>query len=360
LSVDDLKAAIAAQLDDVVRMAADEDRSTAFCIGNTAKPSSLGWFLTPIRHAPSVVAGSVIVYADELARAAAEAVDGTVDYVLVDAEKKIRAAAATDYVPNPERVIRETVRRSKVLTYKGNDLVVDAVDSLLSQMVVEPVRGLGGKRVGIVGAGNVGSKVALRLIERGAQVRLYRRSRADLEVIVDAVNRIRPVGTTARATAAKSVEDAVAGADILVGATDGAAAIDADMVGLLAPQAILIEAGKGSICPDAIVKAIELGFPVLRVDVRAAFAGHIETVLRTERALGAGLSRRQVGEFSLVGAGLVGLRGDIVVDNVTRPVSVFGIADGAGDFLRDLGEAEMGRLARFKDMISSMRRGGRT
>jgi hypothetical protein len=356
----DLRAAIEAQLEEVRIAVADESRATGFCIGNTAKPSPLGWFVTPVRHSPSIVAGSVIVYSDELAREVATIVDGAVDYVFVDAEKKLRREAGSEYVPNPERIVRESVTKSRIMTYKGNDLVVEAVDTLLSQLSATNPRGIGGMIAAVIGAGNVGSKIALRLVERGVGVRLYRRSSGALAEIVNGLNRIVPAGTTARIEAAASALLALQGAQIVVGATDGIAAIDAPMIDRLTADAVLIEAGKGSMNAEAIRRALMSGHRVIRVDVRAAFAGYAETVLRTQRNIEMGLTRRVLDDFAIVSAGLVGLRGDVVVDNAVNPRVVFGVADGAGDFVRDPASEFKGRADEVRRWIDRMRRGGAT
>ena len=118
-----------------------------------------------------MVLGGVIVYSESQAIEIAKALDGEVDYVLVDAEKKIPAEMSlSGGAANVERAVREAVKKSKLWIYKGNDLSVEAVDTLLTELTKDRVRGVGSAKVTILGAGNLGSKLALKLVERGAHV----------------------------------------------------------------------------------------------------------------------------------------------------------------------------------------------
>ena len=76
-------------LEEVLAIAASEGKLTGFCIGNTSKVDASGLYFSPIRNTPQLVAGSVIVYEAHHAVEIARVVDGKVEYLLVDAEKKV-------------------------------------------------------------------------------------------------------------------------------------------------------------------------------------------------------------------------------------------------------------------------------
>ena len=208
-------------LDEVIAIASKQGRLTGFCIGNTRKVSSADMYLTPIRYSSELISGSVIVYSVRQAVKVAGYVDGKVDYVLVDTEKKVSSSLYGDDIGNIERSVREIIRISKILTFKGNDLTVNSIDAFLEQALVAYPRGLGGKSVAIIGAGNIGSKLALKLVERGMNVTITRRDKTKLATIVDALNIIKPKetsvsvrGTTNNLAAAKNV-------DVLIGLSAG-------------------------------------------------------------------------------------------------------------------------------------------
>lgn len=330
---------------EVNRLALLESKLTGFCIGNTRKINDTGLYFSPIRNTSRLIAGSAIVYDVDQAVAVARAVDGTVDYVLIDTEKKISSELyGPDNVGNVERAVRETVKKSRVQTYKGNDLTVDSIENLIVQILSTYPRGLSGKRVAIIGAGNVGSKLALKLVERGMDVSLIRRDRVKLAAIVTALNIIKPAETIAKVTAGADNLSIAQGADLLVGLTQGTPVITMAMIDALAHGAVLLDGGKGCCEPEAIRRALEKGIPIYRADIRPGFEGHMGMVLETERIVEYALGRAEFDGVPVVSGGLLAALNEVVVDSITDPHAVFGLANGLGDFVRVLDDNQADRL----------------
>ncbi len=326
-------------LREVLAIASREGKLSGFCIGNTTKVNESGLYFSPIRNTSKLVAGSVIVYRAREAVEIARVVDGRVDYIFVDSEKKVGpdpGMFGPGDLGNVEGAVRDVVKRSAVMTFKGNDLTVDSIDCLLAQLVQDPLRGVGGKKVAIIGAGNLGFKLALRLVERGAHVVITRRDKEKLDGMVRALNFVKPSYTAARVVGATENEEAALGANILIGATNGIPVITEKMITNLAPDALIMDAGKGCLFPEAAHRAEELGLTVLRIDIRAGFEGQVAMLLETERILKCATGRREIDRVRIVSGGLLGRAGEIVVDNVHRPTSIYGVADGLGDFVRSL------------------------
>jgi len=322
---------------EVNRLARLESKLTGFCIGNTRKVNSTGLYFSPLRKTSRLIAGSVIVYDVGQAVSVARAVDGRVDYVLIDTEKKISTELyGPDNVGNVERAVRETVKQSRVLTYKGNDLTVDSIENLIVQILSTYPRGLSGKRAAIIGAGNVGSKLALKLVERGMDVLLMRRDRVKLAAIVTALNIIKPAETIAKVFAGEDNLSIAQGVDLLVGLTQGSPVITMAMVDSLAPGAIVMDGGKGCCEPEAIRLAQEKHIPIYRADIRPGFEGHMGIVLETERIVKNALGRTEFDGVPVVSGGLMACLNEIVVDSIADPNAVFGVANGLGDFVRIL------------------------
>ena len=84
-----LDQAILNQLEMLTALAKREEKKTGFVIGNTAKSVSQKPYTVPIRNTPLIVTGGVIVYSEQEAVKLASMVDGKVDYLFVDSEKKI-------------------------------------------------------------------------------------------------------------------------------------------------------------------------------------------------------------------------------------------------------------------------------
>lgn len=329
----------------VVELARREGKLTGFCIGNTSKVDRTGLYFSPIRNTAKLVAGSAIVCAAGQAVDIARMIDGKIQYILVDTEKKVSLEMyGSDDAGNVERAVREVVTQSTVLTYKGNDVTVEAIDCLLAQLITDVPRGIGGKKVAIIGAGNLGSKLALKLVERGAHVVITRRNQEKLETIVRALNCIKPKETISQVTGTTDNEEATRGADILIGVTNGIPVITAGMIENLSPRAIAIDGGKGCFLPDATRRAEELGLTVLRVGIQASFEGQVATLLEMERILTHTVGRRKVDGVAIVSGGLLGRTEEIVVDNIYCPTSVYGMADGVGDFIRTLSDEQTRKM----------------
>ena len=321
-------------LEEVHHLALKQKKLTGFCIGTTRKTNSTGLYFSPIRNTVRLIAGSVIVYNREEAQNIASQVDGKVDYILLDSEKKISLKINNDQSSEDiESTVRAVVRSSKILTYKGNDLAVDSIESLVVQILSTSSRGLSGKKATIIGAGNIGSKLALKLVERGMNVTITRRDLTKLKVIVAALNFIKTSetfttisGTTDNLVAAKNT-------DLLIGLTVGSPLITAAMINAVSPGATLIDAGKGCFLPEAISLATNKKIIIHRADIRSGFEGYIGLALETERMIKS-LGRKRINGVSVVSAGLLAERNEVVVDNVYDLQTVFGVADGMGDFIR--------------------------
>lgn len=340
-------------LGEVRRIAAVQKKYTGFCIGNTRKDSATGLYFSPIRNTARLVAGSVIVYSVAQASMIARHLDGVVDYVLVDTEKKISPELyGEDDKGNVERAVRESVKTSKILTYKGNDLTVDCIEGLVVQLLSTYPRGLGGKRAAIIGAGNIGSKVALKLVERGMEVTMARRNESKLSAIVTAINYIKPKETIAVVSGTTNNSAAATGANLLIGLTDGVPVITAAMIQSLAPNAVVIDGGKGCFLREALDYAENHGISVYRADIRPGFEGHVGAALETERIVTQALGRREINGVRIVSGGLLARTHEVVVDNVNDPRFVFGLADGSGDFIRNPSFSERNDIQRIQNYIN--------
>ena len=174
-------------IDNIIKLSQKKRKFSGFTIGNTTKIDNKNYFFTPIRDTEKIIFTGIVLYSEHLAKVVAKYIDGKVDYVLVDAEKKIspKINRRKNYwePANIERRVREVIKISNLWIYKGNDLAVDAVDILITFLTKNNLRGIGGKKITILGAGNIGSKLALFLVERGTKVFLTRRNKTKLKQI---------------------------------------------------------------------------------------------------------------------------------------------------------------------------------
>jgi hypothetical protein len=266
------------------------------------------------------------------------AVDGAVDYVMVDAEPKRPGFSALH-----ERVLG-LCRKSRVLSYKPNDFTVEALDALLSELS----SGMDGKVVAVLGFGNLGAKIGLKLAERGAEVRAYRRNAGRLKQISDGLNALLARDFRGRIVPVGSPLDAVRGAHVTIGATSGIPVVTAELVNAMAPGAVVVDAGTGTIHPGAL-EIQGTGARFLALNARPGYEGAIKAIFSARRLIER-MGRGEAGGYGMVSNGVIGRRGDVVVDDVRRPGTIFGVADGKGNLVP---EAE---IAGFSANISAVRK----
>ena len=355
----DLREELELVLNDVSVMASQENKKTGFCIGNTTKKIDRDYFFTPIRNTARCVCGSLIIDRVSIAEEIVSALDGRVDYLFIDTEKKISPERyGRSDAGNVERAVRRIVKKSRVLTYKANDLIVDAMDSFLAQKLTGDERGVGAKKIAIIGVGNTGFKLALKLMERGAHVFVVRRNAKKLSAIVKALNLIKPEGTIARIRATTSIQKAITDADVVIGLTPGTGDITAPLIRRVKPAALLIDAGKGSFSKEAVEEAERLGMFVYRSHIIASFEGQVAMLLKMEELMQQAAGRATLHGVPLIAGGIVGKKGEIVVDDLWEPTQIYGIADGAGDFNRSPNREEILQIAELARLLQEKKLAG--
>lgn len=288
-------------------------------VGTTARAGNPPLVIAPVRESRDFISCSFIIQnAAQLAEICSFA-DGKADYLFIDAESKSQDAAC--YVS----LACSIAQKSTVKTYKGNDITALACDLLISSLLPD----VSGARAAIIGAGNLGSKAALALAERGASVSICRRDDKG-QLLAEALNGICSKYAQGRIVAASNPMDAAEGARILIGFTQGYPVISAGMIRSLSPQALIIDGGIGTLHEEAVHEANALGHLLYRLDVRIAFAHIVDSILSTEHFIANTSGRVQRDGNCYVAGGVIGMKGDIVVDSISSPKVVIGIADGKG------------------------------
>ena len=177
-----------------------------FTIGSTADSTKFSKpYLTPVRKIDNAYVFGIIIYTQCQSIIFSSIVDGKVDYIFVDAEKKLPLLKNPDYSPlksfkikvdnltiskyefgNISAICNNFVQISKLHLFKGNDLTVETTWFFLVNYFKE----LSGKKFLIIGAGNIGSKLALKLVESGAKIVLVPKKNSK-STIASSINKIK-------------------------------------------------------------------------------------------------------------------------------------------------------------------------
>ncbi|NVL89471.1 MAG: 4-hydroxy-2-oxovalerate aldolase [Desulfobacterales bacterium] len=247
--------------------------------------------------------------------------DGVVDILLVDAELK-------PYLNEPLFTKgRSLAKQSRVVGYKDYDVWVRSVDQDI-RMMLKDIRG---RQITVCGTDNLSLKLVLSMLEQGARVTLTGATSDKLEVFGDSLKRMA-LCTGFLGIEADPVEAARA-AEVMVSFSRRELLVSRAMVEVMAAHGIIFDGGIGSVPPEVIAYCNECGMRIIRPDMRAVLACELASLLGTDRTVNELMGRGEIAGVQVVAGGLVGKYGDIVVDSVSNPSRVVGVADGCGRVL---------------------------
>ena len=253
------------QINNILKNFKCSRKKTCFFFGNTTKIENNNFYLSEIRENNKYKYVVGIFFNNQSAEKIAKLIDGKVDLVLVDTEKKVISIKNNEIV-NVEKVVKQNIKLSKIFVYKGNDLTVEAADTFLNNYFLKDIRGLGGKKILVLGSGNIGSKLSLKLVESGANVYLYRRNKKKLNAIIKTINIILPLGTNAKSKKFY-FNKGIHNFDVIIGCTDGKPVIDEKLANKINSRCIILDIGKGIFTSQGITLAIKRKIKMFRLDI---------------------------------------------------------------------------------------------
>ena len=320
------------ELKETLKILKNSKKISCFFMGSTVKKENLDFYITDLRENSKFIFASAIIYSEKIARNIAKLIDGKVDIILIDTEKKTYSNKKNKIV-NIERTTKEVVKKSKIFTYKGNDLTVDAADTFLSNYYLKDIRGIGGKKILIIGSGNIGFKLALKLVENGGNVFLYRRNTKILKNIVSSINFIKPRGTKSGAYKLNTLGYNLNNYDIIIGTTNGKSVLSKKHVSTFKKKVLILDIGKGIFEEDALQTAILNQFNLFRLDITPAYFACLENINSTFKLNSINpIKTKTIGNLKLALKGILTLKDTIIVDRLNNPKKIYGISDGFGSF----------------------------
>ena len=230
------------QLKENLRALKKKHSRTVFTIATTSKQETEP-YLTPIRSCDFFVVCGCVIFEQSILTEIIDIIDGEVDYIFVDSEKKIPVTIHPKLniveTGNLSKICFQKIKNSRILEYKPNDITVNATWSFLSQKL----NFLSGKKASILGSGNIGSKLALKLVECGVSVSIYRRNTHKGYGITQGLNFIKPENTVSNITFHENILQTSFMSDILIGASSGVPIINVDIVKSIKNDAIIVDLG---------------------------------------------------------------------------------------------------------------------
>ena len=339
------------QLKENLKVLKKNNSRTVFTIATTSKQETEP-YLTPIRECDFFVVCGCVIFEQSILKEIIDIIDGEVDYIFVDSEKKIPVTIHPKLnvveTGNLSKICFQEIKKSRILEYKPNDITVNATWSFLSQKL----NFLSGKKVSILGSGNIGSKLALKLVECGMSVSIHRRNAHKGYGIAQGLNFIKPENTVSNIIFHENILQTAFMSDVLIGTSNGVPIIDVDIVKSIKNDAIIVDLGKNNLTQDAIQHALDQNIEIYRTNITSAFEGFIYEAIKTDEILNNAYGKKDLDYCNIVGGGFHGRDGDIVVDNISNPNIIYGVAAGDGTLKNKLSTKDKEKLSKLKKEIS--------
>ena len=220
--------------------------------------------------------------------------------------------------------------KTSVYGLKGNDFSADAACA----EILTIFKNVSGKNFCVVGAGNIGSKVALKLIELGSNIFIINSSISSSKEIALAINSIKPKECSQSATAIH-VSKIPKTLDGVLGFTRGVPAITPEIIRKVKKNGLILDGGTGTISKSAIDLSNQRKLKILKLDIRMGFMAQVNLILNTEKLISEISGIKKINNFHIIAGGFYGKHGDVVVDNIKNPQQIIGIANGRGGLLNN-------------------------
>lgn len=288
-------------------------------VGTTARESQ-PFAILPRRKAFGFEAINFLVINPDYAEECFKLLDGAVNYILVDIELKKKIDLM--------QIAKRIVKQATLISYKPNDTTLEAADMFLRHYFNDELKG---KKVLIYGAGNLGSKLSLRLAERGADVFLDSRNKEKTAGIIQALNHLTPKHSSSSIKPIKSYKSFTDEMDVFIAFTSASNVISSSFLKFIKNGGLALDGGINNFTSDFIKGANELSISCYRLDVRAAFPHTILFLTDYINNFYHNIQGEMIFDnVRVVAGGIIGNEGDIVVDRISKPKQIVGIANGIG------------------------------
>lgn len=273
---------------------------SAFTLAAFPVPTESQLVLHITRECDGLVYGNAEVGTEKALKACVEALDGRVDYIVYDTELPFRLAGTVEDSSHKPK-------KSMILPYRDLDVWVCSVRFTLLALIP----GLGSMKAVIVGSGSqhepLGYKLAIDLEGYFGDVRTA-------GVVEDEENE----------------GDAFSDAQVIIGAAVYRQVIGTEHIQEAGNKPLLVDAGIGTLTPEAAEHARRHGLRMIRVDNRAAMAGTLFSLIQSHDLVTRVMGEGEVNGVKVVAGGVVGPPGAVIVDSIDAPAQVIGFADGTG------------------------------
>ncbi|MFH1282525.1 MAG: 4-hydroxy-2-oxovalerate aldolase [bacterium] len=280
-------------------------RKTVFTISKSLDPLKKSTTFPFIRYNENYIVGNAELKDDGDALEIMNAIDGTVDFMLIDFPLWNRG------------ITGKKEWKSKTLPY--NDLNAQAMGTV--NMIVALTQRISSS-VLVTGNNYLTKKLILDLLYFNYKV-------YTVETTLAASKEYNSLPGNLKLFSSEYSPKI----DFIVGLTPYKKSIQCNMLSKTHSNSIIIDAGPMSIAEDVLNYAHKHNLKVFKIDMRAGLFGEIETTLKTHLVTKAILGKDTIRGARVIAGGFIGKKGDIVLDSIQKPTRILGVSDGKGGLL---------------------------
>jgi len=296
---------------------------TAIVLTTTTHRFKEKYKIFPYRYVENYVCLPIGIKNKKSAKKIIQDFDGKVDIFFVDIENKLR----TCY--NLFEILKNDIIKSKIYAIKGNDFTADATFAIVMYFLSSIAR----KEICVIGAGNIGSKVALKLLESGGKIYVFNSTKKSSQKVASAINIMKPkeCPDNVKAVTKNSLPKNL---DCIIGFTRGNSVITKSIVANVNEGGFILDGGQGTISTSGINEARKKKITLYKVDIRMGFLSNAYLMKNTEKLMSKIYGHKRIKNFNIIAGGYIGNKGDVIVNSISNPTNIIGISDGNGGLLK--------------------------
>ncbi len=242
-------------------------------------------------------------------------IDGEIDFILIDDSLNFD-------------ISKNDISNSKILYYSESSALIDALDAYISNLNQR----ISSIKYVISGINSISVSFAQHLMEKNVMVYLHDDNDQYLNNTIEVLNKriqLFPSSSAVKVMKADDLQeyDGIIGFKVCMGFELN------KLISKVKSSGFVIDAYISSFIDENIKEIRKNKLPFIRIDMRAGLASEVSLRIETFKLLRNVLGKNFVDEIPVVAGGVIGELGMVVIDSLTEPTKVIGIADGKGGLL---------------------------
>lgn len=248
--------------------------------------------------------------------------DGKIDLFAIDTEVKSK-------INNLKSETKKFIKKSKSFYFKPNDYTLTSSEMFIGHLSNNQKI----SRALVCGLGNIGTKLALKLLEMGIKVEFVKKSNNEKSnKIAEVINMISSSQVKIDLNENKKYLEAL---DLIIFCNSNKYEIQEYLTPRITSNTIIIDIGQGVIGSKSLKLFKNLGCPIYSLNSEPGFWGSYVTYKEYLYLL-KGFGRKKINQnLAIISIGMFGHKGDILVDNINNITKCYGICDGNGGLMKD-------------------------